>query len=253
MNFPKSTFALLIAATMSNAHAASLTQAEAIQSKTNQASAASQQRVDHSAEATLSHKAEIEQLKEEVKNLDIYRNHLKAMVSNQQQEQISLQTQIEEIKQTRQGIVPLMYQMIDGLKTTIENDRPIKKEQRTERVAKLEALMSRADVSEAEKYRRILEAYQIEMDYGTKLGAYQGQIQIQDQTLEADILYLGRVSLVARSLNGNQFWVWNQKDKAWQELDSSYKSELNNAFSIAHQQTAPGLITLPVSAMEAQQ
>lgn len=252
MNFSKTTFALLMAASISGANAASLTQAEAIQSKTNQSSAASQQRIDKSSDATLSHKAEIEQLREEVKNLTIYRDHLTAMVKDQQQEQRSLQAQIQDIKQTRQGIVPLMYQMIDGLKKHIEQDRPIKKTQREERVATLEALMSRADVSDAEKYRRILEAYQIELDYGTKLGVYQGDIQLEGQTLAANILYLGRLSLVARSLNGNQYWSWNQAQQQWQPLDSGHQAELDNAFSIANQEAAPGLMTLPVSATEAQ-
>lgn len=252
MNLSKSTFALLIATTISSANATSLNQAEAIQSKTNKASAASQQRIDNSADTTLSHKAEIEQLREEIKNLEIYRNHLSALVENQQQESVSLQTQIEDIKQTRQGIVPLMYQMIDGLKASIENDKPIKKAQREERVNKLEAQMTRADVSDAEKYRRILEAYQIEVDYGIKLGNYQGPIELGGNLIEADVLYLGRVSLVARSLNGGQYWNWNQSAKQWQPLDSGVKAELDKAFSIANQQIAPGLVTLPVSVAEAQ-
>lgn len=107
--------------------------------------------------------------------------------------------------------------------------------------------MTRADVSDAEKYRRILEAYQIELDYGTKLGLYQDQITVDAGSREVDILHLGRVSLVARSLNGTKFWSWNQSDKQWQSADSSMKSELDKAFNIAAKQAAPSLITLPVS------
>ncbi|MBJ6907612.1 DUF3450 family protein, partial [Vibrio cholerae] len=78
------------------------------------------------------------------------------------------------------------------------------------RAAKLDDLMTRADVADAEKFRRILEAYQIEMDYGTKLGIYQGKINLDaNEKVEADVLYLGRVSLVARSLSGDKFWSWS--------------------------------------------
>lgn len=109
-------------------------------------------------------------------------------------------------------------------------------------------MMTRADVSDAEKYRRILEAYQIEMDYGIKLGVYQGRVALaSDKTIEADVLHLGRISLVARNLNGSQYWAWNQTEAQWQELDSSMKSELDKAYDIAGQQAAPSLITLPVS------
>lgn len=247
MNIVKSSLALVLAATSVNVAASDLDSAQNIQGKTNAASASSQKRIDSSAENALTLKAEIEQLQEEVKNLTVYQNHLTALVQSQEQEVNSLNNQIDTIKATRQGIVPLMYQMIDGLSLLVSEDAPIKREQREERVAKLEQMMTRADVSDAEKYRRILEAYQIELDYGTKLGLYQGQIEVDGESLETDILYLGRLSLVARSLNGTKFWTWSKADKQWVSVDSSMKSELDKAFSIAAKQTAPSLITLPVS------
>ncbi|MEX0336870.1 DUF3450 domain-containing protein [Vibrio tubiashii] len=247
MNLIKTSLALILATSTSNTLANNLDSAQSIQSKTNAASASSQKRIDVSAEKTLTLKAEIEQLEEEVKNLKVYRDHLTALVASQDQEVASLDSQIEEIKSTRQGIVPLMYQMVDGLKQIVAEDVPIKLEQRQERIAKLESMMTRADVSDAEKYRRILEAYQIELDYGTKLGLYQGQISVNDESREADVLYLGRISLVARSLNGSKFWSWDQKSNQWLDVDVSLKSELDKAFSIAAKQTAPSLITLPVS------
>jgi chromosome segregation ATPase len=248
MNLMKTSLALILATSASTTMAAnSFDSAQSIQSKTNAASASSQKRIDVSAEKTLTLKAEIEQLEEEVKNLKVYRDHLTALVASQDQEVTSLDSQIEEIKSTRQGIVPLMYQMVDGLKQIVAQDAPIKLVQRQERIAKLESMMTRADVSDAEKYRRILEAYQIELDYGTKLGLYQGQISVNDESREADVLYLGRISLVARSLNGSKFWSWDQKSNQWLDVDASLKSELDKAFSIAAKQTAPSLITLPVS------
>ncbi|MCG9678815.1 MULTISPECIES: DUF3450 domain-containing protein [Vibrio] len=247
MNLFKTSLALMVTAVGFSAAASSLDRAQSIQSKTHSSSAASQKRIDVSAENTLSLQAEIEQLQEEVKNLDVYRSHLTALVESQQQEANRLESQIDEIKTTRQGVVPLMYQMLSGLQALIADDVPIKQAQRQERVAKLEKMMTRADVSDAEKYRRILEAYQIELDYGTKLGLYQDQIAVNDGEREVDILHLGRVSLVARSLNGTKFWSWNQSEKQWQSVDSSMKSELDKAFNVAAKQVAPSLITLPVS------
>ncbi|RTZ16769.1 DUF3450 domain-containing protein [Vibrio aquaticus] len=252
MKLVKSSFALIVATYSSTLMATSLDQAQKIQSQTHSSSASSQKRIDASAEKTLALQAEIEQLQEEVKNLSVYRDHLTALVNSQNAEVDSLDRQIDQIKETRQGIVPLMYQMIDGLIEHVEQDMPIKAEQRQQRVEKLEQMMTRADVSDAEKYRRILEAYQIELDYGTKLGHYQGQIVVNGESLETDVLYLGRLSLVARSLNGTHFWSWNQASNAWQELDASMKTDIDKAFSIATKQSAPSLITLPVSLTQAE-
>ncbi len=227
--------------------ASDLDKAQSVQAKTNASSAASQKRIDASAERTLQLNAEIEQLEEEVKNLEIYQKHLTSLVSSQEQEVESLNGQIDEIKRTRQGVVPLMYDMISGLKIIIEQDAPIKLEQRSKRVEKLKSMMVRADIADAEKYRRILEAYQIEMDYGTKLSSFQGELLSGGQTLNVNMLHLGRVSVVARSLNESQYWAWSQNEQQWLDLGEQYKPAIDHAFSIANQQIAPALVTLPLS------
>ena len=229
-------------------YASDLGTAQAIQNKTNTASAQSQTRISHSADSTLSLRSDIEQLEEEVKNLDVYRKHLEALVKDQHSELSNIDQQISDIEQTRQGVVPLMYKMIDGLKQTVKNDKPIRIEQRNLRIEKLETMMTVANVSDAEKYRRILEAYQIELDYGIKLGVYQGKITLDDdKTIEANILYLGRISLIARNFNQDKYWAWDQKEKAWVLLDSSLNSDLNHAYAVANKEVAPSLLTLPVS------
>lgn len=229
-------------------YASDLGTAQAIQNKTNTASAQSQTRISHSADSTLSLRSDIEQLEEEVKNLDVYRKHLEALVKDQHSELSNIDQQISDIEQTRQGVVPLMYKMIDGLKQTVKNDKPIRIEQRNLRIEKLETMMTVANVSDAEKYRRILEAYQIELDYGIKLGVYQGKITLDDdKSIEANILYLGRISLIARNFNQDKYWAWDQKEKAWVLLDSSLNSDLNHAYAVANKEVAPSLLTLPVS------
>ncbi len=124
----------------------------------------------------------------------------------------SIDTQLQQINATRQGVVPLMYQMLAGLEEQIKQDKPIRIETRLARLDELKSLMPQADVSDAEKYRRILEAYQIEMDYGLKLGSYRSLINVGSD-IEAEQLYLGRLALVARSLDRHQYWSWDINQK----------------------------------------
>ncbi|WP_318510335.1 DUF3450 domain-containing protein [Photobacterium leiognathi] len=249
MNFIKTSLAVVILSVTTGVQASSLDTARLIENKTNAASAVSQDKIDRNADSSIAMKAEIEQLQEELKNLQVYHDHLARMVDNQTQEITSIHEQIVNIKETRQGVVPLMYQMIDGLSTIVEQDKPIKHEQRLARIEKLQSMMSQADISDAEKFRRILEAYQIEMDYGTKLGTYQDKIALADgKSIEADLLYLGRMAFVARSLNGSHYWSWNSQTKQWQVLDSGEAENINKAFEMANNQIAPSLLRLPVSA-----
>lgn len=230
-----------------HAHASGVDKALTIQSHTHKASSASQKEIDKSDQRIQLLKAEIEQLESDVKNLEVYRNHLTALVANQEQEMTSLHDQVEEIKTTRQGIVPLMYYMLDGLKHFVEQDIPLKSHQRAERISKLEALMTRADVSDAEKYRLILEAYQIEVEYGNKLGVYNSQILDGDTPREVEALHLGRVALIARSLDGQRYWYWQQSEKQWQTVQSEWHNDIETAFDVASKRIAAQMVTLPVT------
>ncbi|MGC3833842.1 DUF3450 domain-containing protein [Moritella viscosa] len=192
--------------------------------------------------------AQILTQKMEVDNLAVYRDHLAKLVNNQNQELGSLDEQLQGIKTTRQGIVPLMYKMLAGLGDIINTDKPIKKEQRLARLAKLNTMMGQANVSDAEKYRRILEAYQIEIDYGTKLGVYQSEITLvpSNNRIIVDLLHLGRIAFVARSLDSQNYWQWHDQRQAWVAI-SEQTNYIDKAFKMANKQIAPSLISLPVT------
>ncbi|MDP2574709.1 DUF3450 domain-containing protein [Vibrio penaeicida] len=221
--------------------------ARAIEKKTNKVIQNAQSNVDANVEASFTLQSEIEQLETQIDNLTLYRDHLTKLVSSQNSELVSLEQQLNDIEDTRQGIVPLMYRMIDGLDSIVSQDVPLRKVTRQKRLEDIKLLMGRADIAEAEKYRRILEAYQIEIDYGTKLGAYPAEIQFEGNTRQVEQLYFGRVSLVARSLDHKQFWVWRQESKTWNELSKDKGLEVNKAFAMAAKQQAPSVVTLPLS------
>ncbi|WP_406611167.1 DUF3450 domain-containing protein [Agarivorans sp. JK6] len=206
----------------------------------------SQQRIDQSSDQALALASEIQALEREVSQLKVYKNHLSRLVESQQSEQHSIQEQLNEIGSTRLGVVPLMYQMLEGLAQLHEQDLPIRSEVRQQRLAKLNTLMSQADVSDSEKYRRILEAYQIELDYGLKLGSYEAQIEL-DGLRQVELLNLGRVSLVARSLDHQQYWAWHQNSQQWQVIESKQHSNVGLAFDVANKVAAPSLLVLPLA------
>lgn len=228
-------------------YATDIDKAAAIEAQTITEAAVSQQRIDVSDEQSQTIKADIERLQREIENLTLYRNHLQSLVESQQQEQASLSRQLEEIAQTRQGIVPLMYRMIDDLSVWVETDLPIKRGQRQARIDSLKTLMTRADVADAEKFRRILEAYQIELDYGAKLGIYQETLVIDGVERDVDILHLGRLSLVAKSLNGEQFWFYDQPTSQWTAIEDHSHEALQQAYDVANKKQPPTLMALPLS------
>ena len=92
---------------------------------------------------------------------------------------------------------------------------PFLLEERTNRVDGLQKLMTQADVSISEKYRRIIEAYQIELEYGRTLEAYEGLIGEGTDARTVDFVRLGRVSLMYQTLDGTETGYWNAEEKKW--------------------------------------
>lgn len=231
-----------------SASADSLDNARNIEHQTNQAAQTAQKKIDTNSDQSFQLLAEVESLQDQVDNLSLYQTHLKKLVASQEAEKQSIDEQLVNIAETRQGVVPLMYHMIDGLQSSIEQGVPVRLESRQQRLAALKTLMGRADISEAEKYRRILEAYQIELDYGSKIGVYEGQIQLSDDDQrQVDVLYVGKMVLVARSKDASHAWLWKQDVKQWQAVNNEQQVEINKAYALAQKQQAPSLLTLPLS------
>lgn len=230
-----------------SAAATGLDKASTIEANTVKADAASQQRINRSDDAAQTMKAEIERLEREVENLTVYRNHLQNLITSQNEEQASLQKQLQDIAETRQGIVPLMYRMIEDLSFWVSTDLPMNKASREKRVEDLKTLMTRADVSDAEKLRRILEAYQIELDYGAKLGVFQQKLTLDGISREVDVLHLGRMALVAKSLKGDLFWYYDLPQKQWVKMDSADTTMLGQAFDVADERVPPSMLILPLA------
>ena len=145
-----------------------------------------------------------------------------------------------------------MLRMLDGLGQFIELDIPFLLKERRERVARLKATMDQADVTAAEKFRAVLEAVQIENEYGRTIEAYKGSLEVkQGNTQEVDFLRIGRIALLYQSVGGNFNGYWDQASRSWKPLtEPEYRNYIAKGLQIARKQIAPELIMVPVSAPE---
>src|SRR5690554_5814519 len=131
-------------------------------------------------------------------NLERYNEQMRELVQAQEKELASYEQQLKDLEQTEASVAPQMQRMLDVLAEFIAADLPFLPHERSDRLERLQELLPRADVSLAEKYRRLLEAYQIESDYGYTLEAWRDNLQRDGQTLDVDFLRLGRVMLYYR-------------------------------------------------------
>lgn len=187
-------------------------------------------------------------------NLKKYNEQLRNTILSQQDEMQLLQQQIGRISHLEQDIVPLMTDMLDALSEFISLDVPFLYQERMERVGNLTALFNNGNVSNSEKYRRILEAYQIENDYGRTIEAYDGplvMVNSSDANAPQQIvtfLKVGRLAYLYQTMDKKQVFHWSAKNKAWKKLDNSYNAQVDEGIKMAREQIPSNLMFIPVEA-----
>ncbi len=244
---------VLSAVALSSSMAVSANSLDALhqeEAKIHAAAAKSQEKInalfEQSQELLIEYRATID----ETENLKVYNDYIASLVEDQQRSLDSLQRQIDSIEETKQGIVPLMFRMIDSLEQFVKLDVPIHIEERLDRVENLRDLMANSNVTISEQFRQVIEAYLVEVEYGTKINSYQGTIETNGTEVTVDFFNLGRTSLVALSLDQNQAFVWNNEARAWEELGDEYLSSVVDAVKMANNVIPADLIKLPINAAE---
>ncbi|MGR6873924.1 DUF3450 domain-containing protein [Pseudomonas sp. HK3] len=182
----------------------------------------------------------------EIDQLNVYNRQLRAIINNQDTQIESLKKQINDIESTQQGIMPLMERMLNGLESFVSLDIPFLLEEREQRIATLRTLLLASDVTVSEKFRRVLEAYQIEIEYGRTIEAYRGEAGDSETV---DFLRIGRSALMTVSLDGSHAKAWNNKTKSWSDLGGDYTRAISKGVSIARKQAAPTLLGLPIQSL----
>lgn len=185
--------------------------------------------------------------------LKIHDQHIKEQIKSQTEEKLSLDKQLKDIEVTQQEVLPLILRMLDSLDKFVQMDLPFLPEERQQRVKNLREMVVKMDITNAEKFRRIMEAFQIENEYGKTIEAYKANIQLNNVKTAVDFLRLGRVVLYYQRLDGSEAGFWNKEKKQWELLPSDYSSAIRQGLRIARKETAPDLLTLPVSAPEVAQ
>jgi hypothetical protein len=236
---------LLTGASMANADADILIEGRSGVDKGISQSMKSQQAVDSLDDAYQVLLQDYRATNSEIDQLELYNKQMSAIVENQKSEIIKIDQQVRDIEFTEQGILPLMSQMLDSLEQFNRLDLPFLQKERATRLSKLRELMTRADITVSEKYRRVLEAFQIEVEYGRTLETYREKA---DDNIVYDYLRIGRTVLYRLTLSGDTAWAWNKASSQWLTLDSSLLRDIRKAQDVARQTAAPELLTLPIIA-----
>ena len=210
----------------------------------------SQERINNIVEGTRSLEDQYRAINKEIDGLKVYNRLMRAQVEGQEATLEDIGLSMDQVDVINRQIFPLMERMIDGLEQSISLDVPFLMEERTNRIDDLKSIMERSDVTVAEKFRKVMEAYQIENDYGTSSEYYTESLTIDGATRSFNMLRIGRIGLYFQSDDTKITGRWNNDSRSW-EIDNSARNEVRKGLRMARQLIAPELIIIPVPSAEA--
>lgn len=178
------------------------------------------------------------ELSKELSSLKRYNQDLQKLKLAQEQELNTLEKSIKNIEVQKRGVYPLFEKMLNAFEDLVLNDVPFLQEERQERLKRLKALNSRADISVTQKFRSLFEAYLIENEYSNTIKTYDGILDSKNATF----LQVGRIGFWA--IVDNKPFIWDKKSKKWQS--SSHLANLKHAIKIAQKSSVPDLLILPI-------
>jgi hypothetical protein len=185
---------------------------------------------------------------QQIDRLVAYNDYVERLIVDQEAQIIDIRKQLDQFALIERGIVPLMLDSIDILDKFIDLDVPFLLEERKARVARLRTIMDLSDVTVSEKYRQIMDAYQIETTYGRDIEAYTGLLEIDGESRQVDFLRIGRTSLTYQTPDQEETGFWNKQAGQWEKLPNKYQNYVTQGLRVARKQVTPNLLELPIEA-----
>ncbi|MFM2485047.1 DUF3450 domain-containing protein [Celerinatantimonas yamalensis] len=240
------TLALILALPSLTVRANPLQSSQQQVEKTHQQDTTSQKQLDQIDAQTRQALAQYQQNQRQADLIEAYNRQLAKMVDSQQQEKKRVSQQIASLNETEQTALPMLVSLYQQLADFVHQDLPFLPQERQQRLVRLQQIINRADVSLAEKYRQVLDAYQVEIDYAQSIGSYQGPLHSNTTTKQVQYFRLGRLALYYQTLDGSQGALWQPKRHSWQQLSRSENQQLSIAIAMANKQHIPQLLDLPM-------
>lgn len=227
-------------------HGAGIKDSLDVVADTNKSASASQKKIDDLARESRNLVEEYRKLLDGSEYQAAYTRELEELEQAQQQQLAGLREQIVQARLTRQRIVPLMRSMADSLEKFVVLDLPFHQQERVAAVIDLKQRLRQPDISISAKFRILLEAFQLEQDYGGNIESWRGPLQLEGEEFSVEYLRIGRAALYYQSLDGASSGYWDRDQQAWVPLEERYNRGLAQALRVAQNITAPQLLNLPM-------
>jgi hypothetical protein len=208
-----------------------------------QLSATSQDKIDATERKTDKIVNEWKAVSKQVEGLKLYNEQKRIQIQAQYDLMDQLDEQLVQVVVMQRQIPPLAQRMLESLESFISLDTPFRVEERQNRVDLVRASLAKPKVTASEQVRQVLEAYNIEAEYGRKIDTYEDTLA--DGTV-VNILVIGRVGMFYQTKDEQNSGRWNNVSGSWDELPGSYRKPIRNGIRMAKKLAPTDMLMMPV-------
>ena len=206
-------------------------------------SAKSQDRIDTTERQTDRIVNEWKAVSKQVEGLKLYNEQKRIQITAQLELMDKLDDQLVQVVVMQRQIPPLAQRMLESLESFISLDTPFRIEERQNRIDLVRSSLAKPKVTASEQVRQVLEAYNIEAEYGRKIDTYESTLE--DGTV-VNILVIGRIGMFYQTKDEQSSGRWNNATGTWDELPGSYRKPIRDGIRMAKKLAPTDMLMMPV-------
>ena len=211
-------------------------------------SAQSQNKIDSTERQTDKIVNEWKAVSKQVEGLKLYNEQKRIQIKAQLDLMDKLDEQLVQVVVMQRQIPPLAQRMLESLESFIVLDTPFRVEERQNRIDLVRASLAKPKVTASEQVRQVLEAYNIEAEYGRKIDTYESALV--DGTV-VNILVIGRIGMFYQTKDEQSSGRWNNETNSWDDLPGSYRKPIRDGIRMAKKLAPTDMLLMPVVKGEA--
>jgi len=211
-------------------------------------SANSQDMIDQTERQTDKIVNEFKVINKQVEGLKLYNAQKRIQIQAQLDLMDKLDEQLVQVVVMQRQIPPLAEKMLDTLETFVKLDTPFREEERRARIDLVRSSLAKPKVTASEQVRQVLEAYNIEAEYGRKIDTYEDKLA--DGTV-VNILVIGRIGMFYQTKDERTSGRWDNETGSWEDLPGSYRKPIRDGIRIAKKLAPTDMLLMPVVKGEA--
>lgn len=189
---------------------------------------------------------EIERLNIRIKYLDHQKSQYGAYTERRRAEIARLERRAEAVGAMNLALAPFLSEVADRLTRFIQGDMAFLTGEREQRMEGVREALTDYRLSLDEKFRRVLEALTVEVQYGHSVDTGEATVVIDGTPRRVETLRLGRVAQYYRSTDGRAVGMRTPSAPDWRPLPPGDARSLGMAAEMADRRRIIDLVRLPV-------